>query len=437
MAHEDVQSMLKDMWLGGKEGALCGREQSRAWALRDVWKSESKSEYGMFQHIASKLRKNKRGKPNGPRPTGNAVKQLFEKIDDDPEWHPGKFDHDNMGAPRVLKGGKLGAFVRSAQKIQHEHGDVTFPLMVASCPKALVNPKTDKIVDKRAVYRAFAESCRDEGAEDTWGHHYRSYKEGLTDPQIAARYAYGLFMQRLGHTAQYYFDRLVWTDLCNSVAARTPQKALEQAMARKGKKGWFSKSKKLTNNNLKKSKTPLKQASWGTVRLWWAPILTRGKLHIEYLGEDFPGETEAGAMALVPRVKAALNIRFQGCDAPTTLYVDRGQGFWHSNTGRITDGFRQALRDCGLRAYWGDDASRQPGALQELLLHETAVSWIRFLERRTLPKNPWDETAVQFCARLKNIAATINRAHDVEGLCMKLPTRIDDLVRRKGERIDP
>lgn len=89
-----------------------------------------------------------------------------------------------------------------------------------------------------------------------------------------------------------------------------------------------------------------------------------------------------------------------------------------------------------MRAYWGDNASQQPGALQELLLHETTVAWIRFLERRTLPKDPWGETEVQFCARLKQIAATINQEHDVDGLCREFPSRINELVKREGERLD-
>ena len=56
-------------------------------------------------------------------------------------------------------------------------------------------------------------------------------------------------------------------------------------------------------------------------------------------------------MPFVLRVKAALNVRFQSGDAPKTLYVDRGQGFDHANTGRMTDGFKAALRESGLQAF--------------------------------------------------------------------------------------
>ena len=47
---------------------------------------------------------------------------------------------------------------------------------------------------------------------------------------------------------------------------------------------------------------------------------------------------------------------------------------YNSGNGHITAGYKQALRDHSLRAFMGDDASEQPGELQELMLHETAVA---------------------------------------------------------------
>ena len=46
-------------------------------------------------------------------------------------------------------------------------------------------------------------------------------------------------------------------------------------------------------------------------------------LHIEFLGDDFPGETPAGAAEMVARFRAALNIRFQGSAPPKVLFTDR------------------------------------------------------------------------------------------------------------------
>ncbi len=41
---------------------------------------------------------------------------------------------------------------------------------------------------------------------------------------------------------------------------------------------------------------------------------------------------------------------------------------------RITPEYKEALAEHGPRAYYGDDASVQPGSLQEVLLHEKSKS---------------------------------------------------------------
>ena len=69
------------------------------------------------------------------------------------------------------------------------------------------------------------------------------------------------------------------------------------------------------------------------------------------------------------------------------------------------------------------------------MLHETVVGWIRFEERRSLPKKPWEETEEQFEIRLRRIAQKINKEYNVEGLCRELPERIEKLVLAKGEKI--
>ena len=83
MFTDDSQNVLQNLWLGGKEGSLCGREQARAWALREEWKDAGKSDYGMLSHIAGKIRTTKNGRPKGPHPCTNSVKDLFQRIDKD------------------------------------------------------------------------------------------------------------------------------------------------------------------------------------------------------------------------------------------------------------------------------------------------------------------------------------------------------------------
>ena len=138
---------------------------------------------------------------------------------------------------------------------------------------------------------------------------------------------------------------------------------------------------------------------------------------------------------MVAKVRGALNVRFPGGDAPNTLFVDCGPCFYHSGTGGITDGFSQALRDHGLRAFMGSDASQQPGALQEVKFHETAVAWVRYKLARCVPPRPWLETTEQYGGRLKSVVAEVNREHDVESLCRELPDRVEKLRNAKGGRL--
>ena len=83
----------------------------------------------------------------------------------------------------------------------------------------------------------------------------------------------------------------------------------------------------------------------------------------------------------------------------------------------------------------GDFAAVQPGKLSDLLLHETAVSWIRMKERTTLPRRPWQETNVQFLLRLKGIVAEINTDFDIAGLCHELPGRVEQLFHKQGGKL--
>ncbi len=192
----------------------------------------------------------------------------------------------------------------------------------------------------------------------------------------------------------------------------------------------------MKSTSLRGKREALKQKSYDGVRVYWAPVLARGKFHIEILGEEFPGETPAGAAILVAKVRSALNVRFQGGTAPSIVFTDRGQGFFHIKTGGITNKYKGALQEHGLRAYYGNDASVQPGNLQEVMLHESAVAWIRKRETVTQCRQPWTETAAGFSARLRSICQYINANYDVEGLCKDLPNRLQKVRDKGGDRIN-
>ena len=114
------------------------------------------------------------------------------------------------------------------------------------------------------------------------------------------------------------------------------------------------------------------------------------------------------------------------------VFIDRGRGFFNAGTGKITDGFNAELKEHKLIAFMGDNAAQQPGSLQETMLHETAVAWIRLGLACTSPAMPGEETSEDFSARMQKMAQKINEEYDVDGLCRDLPTRLEALCNAGG-----
>ncbi len=175
----------------------------------------------------------------------------------------------------------------------------------------------------------------------------------------------------------------------------------------------------------------LKQNSWDTERVWWFPVLLRGKLHLEVLPANL---TPEGAAALVAALRAAVNIRVHH-HRPKLLFVDRGRGFYHTGNGSITAEFKGALRQHGFRAFLGDSAARQPGFLADVLLHETAVAWVRKLLAASTPYPPWQETREAYGERLREVARRVNEQYKVAGLCRELASRLQEVVDKEGDRL--
>ena len=428
---------LEQLWLSAPEGKLCAREQAKAWALRHVWLQAGNGQHGLYSYVAERVQKMKDGKPNGGHPVPNSVKDFFEKVDADPNWYPGKHTDTPRGPKRILTGVKVTAIVSAAKRLKAEGEEPTYSAVVAACPKATLNPNTNEPVDKKLLYTVFKECCYDDenNPEDTWGNHTRLAQSALEPVAMEKRVLFATHMIDLRHRDKWLYDNIVWVDLCRSVLARTLRKASQMAMAQKRQRSWMSQGSKKKSANRRLPPNIAKMASSDTVVVWFVPVLTRGKLHIETLSENFPGETQEGAAEMVAKVRSALNIRFQGATPPKLLFSDRGNGFYDSGSGAITAGYRNALRAHGLKAFFGDDASIQPGQLQDFLLHETAMAWMRDRLKKTKPRQAWTETVDAYRSRLKACAAYCNENYDVEGLCREVPGRLQELVKRQGDRL--
>jgi len=430
------QEMLRKAWHEGKEGCLPAIEQAKAWALREVWRSEGKGDYGMNSYIASKLRKQGRGKQGGGSPTGQAIGKFFSKIDEDVDWFPGKGNYENNGAPTTMTPQQRSAIARSAMTMKTNGIQPTYARILATCPNATHNAKTQQPFSKFTVYTIFGEDCYDDEPFLPWEHKSRYSKKALTDDMKERRVAFTEYIFALGHNARWFYNHVAWIDLCSSILPRTEKKANEMALARKGNKGWISPGSELSSENLPGNPATLKQAAWGTIRIWWFPMLCKGKLHVQVFDDDFPGEVPEGAKILAEKVRAAINVRFQAATSrPDILFTDRGRGFYDTNSGNITAQWGDSVAMHGFRTFMGDNARTQPGSLQDVLLHETAVSWLRKRLEQSTPKKCWEETREAYGQRLKRCCDDVNKVCDVEGLSRGFPKRIRLLAECGGDRL--
>jgi len=229
-----MASSLRDLWKAGKEGCLSPLEQSRAWALREVYREMEIPEKKLYTKIADKLTK-----VGGDKPTARAVLLLFDKIDGDDDWYPGKVE-EGRGRKPALTGLARSTIKRSAEAIKRNGGEPTYARILASCPEAVKNPATNKAVGKKRVYEIFENECYDDGAEQPWKHRRRLTKSALPEEVMEKRMGWQKYMVGLNHTDEWYYKNLIWIDLCNSILPTSEKKAAEQALARKDGSGWMS-----------------------------------------------------------------------------------------------------------------------------------------------------------------------------------------------------
>ena len=131
------QELLKEAWLGGRQGNMSGQTQARAWALREVWKDEhGEKTYGMLTHIASKLYTITPSRKKREHPSPSALSQLFDKMDNDKEWFPDKSVQAKHGPAPAINGTNQAIIARSAMNMKENGEEVTYPAILAHNPKA-------------------------------------------------------------------------------------------------------------------------------------------------------------------------------------------------------------------------------------------------------------------------------------------------------------
>ena len=141
-------------------------------------------------------------------------------------------------------------------------------------------------------------------------------------------------------------------------------------------------------------------------------------------------QATATAMATATTVTAATAT---AAATPTATWTATGGG--RRRRRRRPRQYKASLRAHGLRPLMGDDASKQSGDAQEVMLHETAVALLRRRLTLTVPRKPWLETREAYGARLKDQAAFINVRYNLEGLSKEFPLRLQKVIDHDGGRI--
>ena len=132
-----MQKLLREAWTVAPEGRLSAWEQAKAWALRQVWRAEKASEWGMVNYIASQLQK---AGPHGGQPSHGAMTEFFAKLDADPEWFPGKSRQEQFGPKPVMTAQKKQSVARSAMALKRKGIEPTYKRIIAFCPQGDAEP---------------------------------------------------------------------------------------------------------------------------------------------------------------------------------------------------------------------------------------------------------------------------------------------------------
>jgi len=250
--------------------------------------------------------------------------------------------------------------------------------VLANCPQATLNPETDEPFSTNVILRVFRTKCYDIEPEHPWNYDHPKQKTTLSPEFVLARATWADAMLAFNHHAGWYFRHIVWVDPCYTIIPGRPKTIHDQMVSSFGKaKRWGSADARNEPKNLRSSPYTNKTTQWGDVKLWWFIVLARGRVHVEVMGRDWI-QHGAGQAKLVERLPKILKKMLGHSETlPDTVFSDRGPGFYHPSRGTINPYYAEALTKFGFSPWAGDHALWQPGDIPDLLLHETAVSWVR------------------------------------------------------------
>lgn len=380
-------------------------------------------------------------KVGGGHPSKNAVGAWRKIFAQDPAWFPGKTQEERAkpGPAKLLTAQKANAIASCAMAIKRSGLEPSVARVRERCPGATSNPDTGLPFTDKYILDVFRGKCHDDGSTQTWQRTTPLQKTALPEFLIEKRRTWAAGLLRAGATPGWYHRHCIWVDPCHNILTTSRRQVFDQAQASYGKaKRWMSCDQRVYSRNTRSSPYGGKQQQFGDRKVWWFIVLTRGKVHIEVMGNEWR-QTGAGMAEFVERLPTVLTRMVGGSEAwPRVVFSDRGPGFYQSSTGHVTHAYKAALQKHGFRTFAGDDASAQPPDVPDVLLHETAVAWIRnFLRKHPFSRaGSLDDQEAQLHAVFSQCQDHINTTYDVRGLTNGFPARLEKLVHdTEGDRL--
>jgi len=424
--------MSKAWWTSGKHGSLSPWSQATVAALLRL-RQKGKIDLG-YDAIAKEVTK-----VGGGHPSKQGIALMNAVLDHDRAWYPGKVSENarKRGPKPVFAEKSKVQVAKSAMSLKKRGLEPSVPAILTQTPKAAKNPRTKRFFSAPTIAKVLKERCFDERPEDPWVCVNPCSKTALPPEVIVARAKWAKTLRRNGRTAQWYFNNCIWLDPCNTVIPAAKRTIFDHQQSSKGKrKRWMSKGSRKKSRNLQATPYAGKQRQWADKRAWWFVIMSRGKVVLELMPQDWV-QTGPGMAELVHRLPHLLRKRLGSGPLPRTIATDRGPGFYQASSGTIVAAYKEALDEEGFTPFAGEEAKWQPPDVPDVLLHETVVSWVRAYFRKRpfkwVPKV--EENCKLFRKMMKQCEQHINKSYDVAGLCRSFPRRIEALVASGGDRL--
>ena len=138
------------------------------------------------------------------------------------------------------------------------------------------------------------------------------------------------------------------------------------------RKRWMSADCGAYSRNLRASSFAGRQQQFGDRKVWWFGVLARGRVGIHVMRDGWR-QTGAGMAEFVKDLEGALRGMLGDEPLPRIVFSDRGPGFYQSSTGHIVKEHAAALKQYGSTPLAGEDASKPPPDIADLLIHETGL----------------------------------------------------------------